>query len=349
MGGPCIYVVSWSETDIDGLRGAPPAALEHDAPWRLNAEPVVLEIDAAPARPDRLVMAAMRYMARRARGLARLPGFGEPVLGAEFTVTDGDRDWTGTLVHLPELARPLIVFDHAAPPARVVLRVGREPHQPGRMTRITDRPTGVICFTPGTRLRTPHGDRLVEELREGDLIETRDAGAQEIIWIGQRHMSGARLHAMPDLRPVRIRAGALGPGEPPADLVVSPRHKVLIRGAIARALFGETEVLASVTDLLNDRSILRDHAAREVEYVHILLPRHHVVWANGVETESFHPASTDLGTVEPGQLARLGRIVPGLGQDPSRYGPPARRELTQDEARLLAREAMARPEGFRAC
>jgi hypothetical protein len=78
-----------------------------------------------------------------------------------------------------------------------------------------------------------------------------------------------------------------------------------------------------------------------VEYVHLLLPRHHVVWANGVETESFHPASTSFDTIEDQQRARLSDIVPGIEDDPHLYGPAARRELTRSEATILMHEAVA--------
>lgn len=40
----------------------------------------------------------------------------------------------------------------------------------------------VPCFTPGTKVATPRGERLVEDLREGDKIITRDNGIQEIRW-----------------------------------------------------------------------------------------------------------------------------------------------------------------------
>ena len=36
--------------------------------------------------------------------------------------------------------------------------------------------SGVICFTPGTRIQTEHGTRLIEELREGDRVQTKDNG-----------------------------------------------------------------------------------------------------------------------------------------------------------------------------
>jgi hypothetical protein len=101
-------------------------------------------------------------------------------------------------------------------------------------------------------------------------------------------------------------------------------------------------VLVAAEDLVNDATVTRDRTLREVTYIHLLLPRHHIVWANGVETESFHPASTDLRTVDPLQFDRLARIVPGVEARPRDYGEAVRRELTRAEARALLAE-VARP------
>jgi hypothetical protein len=54
------------------------------------------------------------------------------------------------------------------------------------------------------------------------------------------------------------------------------------------------EVLVTARDLMNDRSIYVDRSMREVHYIHMLLPSHEVMFANGVESESSHPASAGL-------------------------------------------------------
>ncbi|MEM0948883.1 MAG: Hint domain-containing protein [Pseudomonadota bacterium] len=346
------FVISWTQTEIDGLRAAPPAALEAGVAWcwrgravRVDGPDDVLTLG-APLGGD-AVRARASAAARRLLGRAVPPvrartgaGFEDATVGDAFTVTDGRRVWTAYLLEVAEVARPLLVFTGSLPPQGTELWVVRAPDMGGTFNRVTEMPTGVICFTPGTKLRTPEGECLVEELAEGDRIDTRDGGAQEIVWIGRRRMSGARLYAMPELRPIRIRAAALGNGDPEDDLLVSPRHRVLVRGEVAQSLFNTDEVLVAADDLLNDRTIARDHTLRDVEYVHLLLPRHHVVWANGVETESFHPASTDLDTVTPDQRSRLTQIVPGIDQDPTCYGEPARRELTRSEAAILRHEGL---------
>ena len=347
-------VIAWAQTEIDGLRSGPISAIEPGATWRWSGRAIrvdrpgdILPLGGPIGQDDVETRAAMAV--RRIMGKALPPGraqwgeaLSEPLLSNSFVLTDGTRSWTATLLEVPEVARPLLMFAGHVPPTDTDLWIARGLTTAGVLNRITDTPTGVICFTRGTKLRTPVGDRLVEELQEGDRIDTKDAGPQEIVWIGKRRMSGARLYAMPELRPVRIEAGALGGRDPREDLIVSPRHKVLIKGDFARALFNENEVLVAVEDLLNDRTIARDFKMATVEYVHLLLPRHHVVWANGVETESFHPASTDLDTIDPAQRGRLSEIVPGIEADPYLYGAAARRELTRSEAAILQHESAGR-------
>lgn len=199
----------------------------------------------------------------------------------------------------------------------------------------------MICFTPGTRISTPHGAARIEDLQPGDRIRTKDNGAQEVLWTGHRRMTGARLYAMPHLRPVRFRAGAMGSGRPEEDLLVSPQHRMLVRGAAAQALFNTAEVLVAAEDLINGNSIAVDYAARDVTYVHILLERHNIIWANGMETESFHPSNTALEMIDPAQRAVLTALLPGMAEDPQGYGDHARRNISASEAAIFRHERAA--------
>ena len=66
----------------------------------------------------------------------------------------------------------------------------------------------IVCFAAGTLIRTPQGERRVEDLAVGDLVCTADNGPQPLRWRGQRHLDAAELAARPRLRPIRIRARA---------------------------------------------------------------------------------------------------------------------------------------------
>jgi len=143
---------------------------------------------------------------------------------------------------------------------------------------ITITITGVPCFARGTRIDTPNGSRLVEDLRAGDLVVTLDAGAQPVIWAGSRTVCGRGEDA-----PVLIKAGALGNR---ADLYVSPQHRMLIRAPLTELHSGEPELLVPALHLVNHTTILRA-PCDEVTYFHIMLARHHILYSEGAPSESF--------------------------------------------------------------
>lgn len=323
------FVISMAQTAVDGVPCAGPDAVRVGVTWRwagvatrVDAAQHILRLEAAEGVADLRKRAGR--MVRRLVG-AILPEM-EPLAEDDsareqgFVVTDGRASYAATLI-LSETGGRLLMFSGAMPPVDRDLWVVRVAMGP-----LAAKPAGgVICFTPGTRIATPGGARLIDELQQGDLIQTRDNGAQRVVWRGQRHINGGRLYAMPHLRPVRFLAGAMGVDRPDADLLVSPQHRMLVRGASAQALFGVDEVLVRAQDLLNDGSIRVDHAVREVTYVHVLLEGHNVVWANGLECESFHPVGAALDAAQRHAVDRL------VGD----YGCAARRCLTQAEAAIM--------------
>ena len=105
--------------------------------------------------------------------------------------------------------------------------------------------------------------------------------------------------------------------------------------AMALDLFNTPEVLVAAKDLINGTSISVDLRVREVTYIHLLFDRHQVMWANGVETESFHPASAPLTSLGAQDRARLLAAHPQLAADPRSYGGFARRNLSTSEAAIL--------------
>lgn len=344
------FVISWTQTEIDGLSPAPLSSVRVGAGWSWRGEAVRVDgprdlLILTGAEGEAELRARAARMVRRLMGAA-LEGPAAPDLGEDpapeqsFTVTDGLRAWVVTLVELPDSAARLLMFSGHVPPAGAELWIVDCGLDLRPALSRAEAP-GVICFTPGTLIDTPEGKRPVEALAPGDWVTTRDDGAQQILWTGGRAMTGARLYAMPELRPVRIRAGAFGIGRPEGDLLVSPQHRMLLRGAQARALFNEDEVLVRACDLVDGRAVRIEQGLPRLRYIHILLSRHQVLWANGMETESFHPGATALSLVPEDQRAGLLALLPDLAQDPMSYGGFARRMLTAPEAAILRHDLAA--------
>jgi hypothetical protein len=172
------------------------------------------------------------------------------------------------------------------------------------------------CYTPGALILTPAGERRVEDLRPGDLVTTRDRGPRPVIWAGAETVDGSG-----DFAPVLIRAGAMGNRR---DLRVSPQHRMLVRGWRAELFAGQPEVMVAAVHLVNGRTVFRAPLAA-VTYVHFMLDRHEIVFAEGAETESLDPS---------GDAAAADRAILRLVQDAQ--GRPVRPSARAWEGRALA-------------
>jgi len=203
--------------------------------------------------------------------------------------------------------------------------------------------TDVICFTPGALIATPLGTRLVEDLKIGDLVITRDHGLQAIRWIGRKIITGARLYANPHLRPITIRKGAFGPDLPTHDLTVSPQHRMLASGPQAELQFDTKEVLVPAKDMKNDHTVQIDHKTTRTEYIHILFDKHELITANGTLTESFHPGAMGINAIGEASRAELFEIFPELQINPQSFGPSARRVLKPHESLLFIPRSQPHP------
>lgn len=201
------------------------------------------------------------------------------------------------------------------PPVGVPLEVTRSEEGPGSSGRpdISASELVVPCFTPGTMITTPNGLTPVEELCLGDRVLTLDHGFREIRWINLVTLDNGQLQRDPGLRPVRVKAHAFGENQPSQDMLLSPQHRVLLRGWQTELLFGTHEGLAAVTHLLNDHSILPAPDIERVTYIHFMFDCHEVVCANGLWAESFLPGPRTIGGLEDGPRGELFKLFPELG------------------------------------
>ncbi len=154
----------------------------------------------------------------------------------------------------------------------------RDGHPPG-MAPLGGHPHGLAalhdaacgpaaaCYAAGTLISTVRGEVAVERLRAGDVARLADGGTAPVTWVGHRRARAAN--------PVRVLAGAFGPGLPRRDLVLSPEHALFLGGHLVPAHV-----------LVDGVAVLQEHG-RRVTYCHVELDRHAVLFAEGLPAESY--------------------------------------------------------------
>src|SRR3984957_9363007 len=135
------------------------------------------------------------------------------------------------------------------------------------------------CFLKGTKIRTAEGERKIEDLAIGDLLPTMFGGLRPIQWIGRYPIkkSGPSKSWVKDALPVRIARSALAPNVPHADLYVTGGHCMLMDGVLAPA-----EMLINGTTITRYEPV----GCEELEYYHVKLESHDVVYAEGAPVET---------------------------------------------------------------
>jgi hypothetical protein len=157
------------------------------------------------------------------------------------------------------------------------------------------------CFLKGTRIRTADGERKIEELKAGDLLPNAFGGACAIQWIGRYSFkkSDPSKGWVRSVLPIRIARSALAFDVPQADLYITQTHAVLVDG-----------VLVQAGNLVNGMTITRHDAAEldTLEYFHIKLARHDVIYAEGAPCET---------------LLNVDENAANFAEYLRQYGPPA--------------------------
>ncbi len=191
--------------------------------------------------------------------------------------------------------------------------------------------SGVICFTPGALIDTPDGRCPVERLRPGDVVTTLDNGVRPIRWVSRRVLSfDGEIDAA---KPVEIKAGAFAPGYPGRDLVVSPQHRFLVHD---RSRMTASEVLVPAKALTDLPRVRQMRGKKSVEYIHLALDRHEVIFAENLATESCYVGPVVVDGLSHGEKADLAALFPGVDPETGRgYGPTARPVLKVQAARHL--------------
>lgn len=244
----------------------------------------------------------------------------------------GARVVTVTVHDFPEGESTRLFFLPDADPSEATMQAFPSSAQP--VDNVDTGTDVLICFCAGTRIATPRGEVPVEALAVGDAVLNADGRAVTIRWTGRRALSVAELRRRPEVRPVRIRRGALGEGRPRRDLRVSPQHRILLEGWRVEMLFGEDSLLAPAAHLVDGLGIAVEPPDAPVTYHHLLFDRHELLLSEGLATESLYPGPWAVSGLESAARAEVLALFPALaaGAPP----PPLARPLLRGrETRAL--------------
>jgi hypothetical protein len=139
-------------------------------------------------------------------------------------------------------------------------------------------PCVFCCILKGTKISTPSGERLVQELQIGDEVLTL-SGPKPIKWIGYNKFTKEEGRAWQDnVMPIRVARFAVDDHAPQRNLYVSPGHYIFLN-----------EVLIPVQYLINETSIAQGMPSdiSAIEYYHVDLGTHEVIYADGALVDSY--------------------------------------------------------------
>ncbi len=163
-----------------------------------------------------------------------------------------------------------------------------------------------VSFTRGTHITMGSGaQKLIEELKVGDLVLTRDDSVQAVRWIGQ-----TTVRALGEFAPIVITAGTLNNT---GDLVVSPDHRLFVYQRSDQIGAGQPELLVKARHLVNGETVFVQNGGF-VEYFQILFDAHHIIYAEGIAAESMLIDPRTRPALPQELLEKLGAILPGHGR-----------------------------------
>lgn len=203
----------------------------------------------------------------------------------------------------------------------------------------TYQDSNVVCFVAGVRIHTPDGPVAIEDLQVGDMVTTMDGGPRPIRWIGRRTFGAIELAANPKLRPIILFAGSLGHNLPETDMAVSRQHRMLVHSPIAQRMFGRQQVLVPAIKLTKIPGVCIDETTEAVEYFHLLLDQHEIIYSEGAPTESLFTGLHALKSLSYDAREEIATIFPEIAKrdhapKPARYIPDGKKQKRLIERHL---------------
>jgi hypothetical protein len=147
----------------------------------------------------------------------------------------------------------------------------------------------------GSLISTTNGLVAVEDLLPGDQLETVGHGPQTLHWIGAMTLFPNVTGDADAGQLLRVSADSFGIGRPMPDLILGPRARLFYRNSACLSLVGSETAFAPAHAFADGNSVTAVTPVSPVLVFHLGLNGQHIIRANGLEIESYHPGShTDI-------------------------------------------------------
>ncbi|ARW11901.1 MULTISPECIES: Hint domain-containing protein [Acetobacter] len=164
--------------------------------------------------------------------------------------------------------------------------------------------SSIVCFLPGSMIRTSQRDVAIEDMQIGDHVTVFDWQRNEevsrpVVWVGKGHATVRP--ELPDDEagyPVRILKDAIADGVPYKDMLITAEHCLFFKNRFV-----------PVRMLVNGMSIYYDKSILSYDYYHLETEQHSVITADGMLTESYLDTGNRSSFRQEGKIATLRGIV----------------------------------------
>jgi hypothetical protein len=144
------------------------------------------------------------------------------------------------------------------------------------------------AFAQGTLIQTADGYVAIDDLQPGDKIATADGGTQPLLWVGSMTVYPHNPElGLPTSQLYRLTDGSFGRDRLAPDLMLGPSARIM-SGLLA---IDSTSNLVSIDEAADGYSVIKISPMSAVRVFHLCLANHHLIRANGVLAETFHPGA----------------------------------------------------------
>jgi hypothetical protein len=162
----------------------------------------------------------------------------------------------------------------------------------------------VTGLPAGTLIETPKGVEPVEALEKGAYVLQPEGAPRQIVWTGSRIISGARMRAMPDSRPVQIEKDALGPDLPSRPTMLPPQHRFHWRVLAYGNHEAADDFLVAPSILMGAVPRVSEAPMSSITYHHVALSGGGFLVANGLACECLPDGTSAEFALGPQLFAR---------------------------------------------